>query len=232
MERTGEALELNSSETESIQQNDMTERTIAMKMHVRLTLIEDALGMMPGDEDILKTYLASKAPTPEKTAEEVTWCTQTEEEKRITVFPRMDDGQPMFWDYQIKGMLKDSCAALTRQGKAGSPEGTACAKIKAYKKVIDGDVFVFPRRIPIDLHGLKMDTCTRPLRADTPQGPRTSIAKSEAVPEGSTIEFYFDLAYPSLRGIGQWRNSGKGRFLWEELDNDGNVIGGNLHDET
>lgn len=42
-----------------------------MKMHVRLTLIEDALGMMPGDEDILKTYLASKAPTPEKTAEEV-----------------------------------------------------------------------------------------------------------------------------------------------------------------
>ena len=172
-----------------------------MKMHVRLTLIEDALGMMPGDEDILKTYLASKAPTPEKTAEEVAWCTQTEEEKRITVFPRTDDGRPMFWDYQIKGMLKDSCSALARQGKHGSPEGTACAKIKAYKKVIDGDIFVFPRRIPIDLHGLKMDTCTRPLRADTPQGPRTSIAKSEAVPEGSTLDFTFELAYPELRGM-------------------------------
>ena len=156
-----------------------------MKMHVRLTLIEDALGMMPGDEDILKTYLASKAPTPEKTAEEVAWCTQTEEEKRITVFPRTDNGRPMFWDYQIKGMLKDSCSALARQGKHGSPEGTACAKIKAYKKVIDGDIFVFPRRIPIDLHGLKMDTCTRPLRADTPQGPAPASPKARPCPRAA-----------------------------------------------
>ena len=211
-----------------------------MKMHVRLTLIEDALGMMPGDEDILRTYLASKAPTPEKTEEEVAWCAETEEEKRVTVFPRTDDGRPMFWDYQIKGMLKDSCSALARQGKHGSPDGVECAKIKAYKKVIDGDIFVFPRRIPIDMHGLRMDTCTRPLRADTPQGPRTSIAKSEAVPEGSTLDFTFELAYPDLRGmvveclnygrlrgLGQWRNSGKGRLVWDELDENGNVIGGN-----
>lgn len=30
-----------------------------------------------------------------------------------------------------------------------------------------------------------------------------------------------------FNGYGQWRNSGKGRFLWDELDKDGNVIGGN-----
>ena len=91
------------------------------------------------------------------------------------------------------------------------------------------------------MHGLKIDTCIRPLRADTPQGPRTSIAASETVPEGSTIDFVIELEYDELRdmvveclnygrlrGLGQWRNAGKGRYLWQELDDDGNVIGGNL----
>lgn len=27
------------------------------------------------------------------------------------------------------------------------------------------------------------------------------------------------LDYGKLRGIGQWRNSGKGRFEWEEIEN-------------
>jgi hypothetical protein len=35
------------------------------------------------------------------------------------------------------------------------------------------------------------------------------------------------LDYGELRGLGQWRNSGCGRILWELLDLDGNVIGGN-----
>ena len=118
-----------------------------MEMKVRLTLIEDALGMMPGDENTLKTYVASKAPTPEKAAEEVAFCAQDEEQERITVFPRTVDKRPMMLAHQIKGMLKDSCGALSRQGKHGNPKGAACAKIKAYKKVIDGDVFIFPEYI-------------------------------------------------------------------------------------
>ena len=28
------------------------------------------------------------------------------------------------------------------------------------------------------------------------------------------------LDYGVLRGIGQWRNSGKGRYLWEEIKED------------
>mgnify|MGYP007102740601 CR=1 FL=1 len=59
---------------------------------------------------------------------------------------------------------------------------------------------------------------------------RVSIAKSETVPEGSTIEFEIIcldpaledavvecLDYGALRGLSQWRNSGKGRFTWEKI---------------
>ena len=35
------------------------------------------------------------------------------------------------------------------------------------------------------------------------------------------------LDYGTMRGLGQWRNSGKGRFVWDLLDESGRVIGGN-----
>lgn len=56
------------------------------------------------------------------------------------------------------------------------------------------------------------------------------IAKSESVPAGATAEFEIECLDPKLedmvrecldygakRGFGQWRNSGKGRFEWEEI---------------
>lgn len=119
---------------------------------------------------------------------------------------------------------------LGKSGKAGYEGGKACAALKNYKQAIDGMIFVKPREIPYDLHGLKMDYCERPLRAQTPMGERVSIAKSETVPAGSTVEFEFVCLDPNLekmvrecldygvfRGLGQWRNSGKGRFEWEEI---------------
>ena len=130
----------------------------------------------------------------------------------------------------------DDCAVLVKREqcsaarKAGYPGGKACASIKAYKQAIDGLIFISPREIPYDLHGMKIDYCERPLRASTPQGERVSIAKSESVPAGSTAEFEIEcldpgleamvrecLDYGQLRGLGQWRNSGKGRYEWEEL---------------
>ena len=63
------------------------------------------------------------------------------------------------------------------------------------------------------------------------QGERVSLANSEEIPEGSTIEFEIKLLdkslygvvlewldYGELRGLGQWRNSGKGRFTYELLE--------------
>lgn len=199
-------------------------------MKVKITLLEEALGSSPSNEELLATYIASKAPTADLTEEEVYNIKQQQAEDRITVFPKQADGRPFIYDYQIKGMLKDCCKALASAGKAGYPGGSACAALKAYKKAIDGLIFVYPREIPYDLHGLRMGYCERPLRASTPQGERVSIAKSESVPAGSTAEFEIECLDPSLekmvreclnygtkRGLGQWRNSGKGRYTWEEV---------------
>lgn len=58
-----------------------------------------------------------------------------------------------------------------------------------------------------------------------------SLAKAETCPAGSTIEFEITcldknlenmvvecLNYGSMRGLGQWRNSGKGVFTWEKAE--------------
>lgn len=103
-------------------------------------------------------------------------------------------------------------------------------KLTAYKKVIDGLIFVQPRMIPIHVNG-EITECQRPLRAQTAQGERVSLANSEQIPAGSTCEFEIVLLddshekvvrewldYGVLRGIGQWRNSSKGRFEYEVLE--------------
>ena len=90
-------------------------------------------------------------------------------------------------------------------------------------------VFVEPRNIPILFDG-EMGECCRPLRAQTMQGERVSLALSEQIPAGATCEFTVILLcddhekavrewldYGRFSGIGQWRNSGKGRFRWEEI---------------
>lgn len=104
---------------------------------------------------------------------------------------------------------------------------TKSKALKAYKKVIDGLIFVSPRQIPIHLSG-EMGECQRPLRAQTLQGERVALANSETVPAGSWMECEITmlddkleetvkewLDYLKLRGLGQWRNSGKGRAAWE-----------------
>lgn len=199
-------------------------------MKVKITLNEEMLGMSPANADIYREYIASKSPDAATIDEEVASVgVDAVEEKGITVFPRTEDGTPFLWDYQIKGFFKDTCQMLSKAGKAGYEGGKACAALKAYKKAIDGLLFVSPRKIPVSLSG-EIGFCSRPLRAMTMQGERVSLAKSETCPAGSTIEFEITcldknlekmvvecLNYGSMRGLGQWRNSGKGVFDWEEV---------------
>ena len=206
-------------------------------LKVRLTLTEEALGMMPTSKEVHEEFIASKAPDAPSIEEEVEAIGVEEVvEKQKTVFPRLDDGTLFFWDYQLRGMVKDAIGMLRKV------TSTACSKVTSYKKAVDGLIFVKERKIPIHLGG-DIGDCQRPLRASGPQGDRVALANSETVPAGSWIEFTFEILQDSLekavrecldygirRGLAQWRNSGKGRYVWEELDDDGKVIGGNKAD--
>lgn len=194
------------------------------EIKVRITFIEEVLGTSSNNPEIHREYIASKAPDAAKISEEVEAIgVEDVVEKGMTVFPRTDDGKPFFWDYQIRGFFKDACSSLKKV------TGSESSKIKAYKKEIDGLIFVEPRVIPFNLSG-EIGECQRPLRASTAQGERIALSHSETVPAGSTVEFTILLLnashekavrewldYGRLRGIGQWRNSGKGKFTWEEI---------------
>lgn len=210
------------------------------KINVRLTFINEVLGTANSDPNIHAEYIASLAPDAPSKAEEVEAIGVDEAvEKSMTVFPRDKEGNPIFWDYQIRGFFKDACSALSRcKGYDGAKH--SCA-LKAFKKVIDGCIFVEPRQIKIDLKGKELGNCQRPLRAQTAQGDRVALANSETCPAGSSITFSVIclnddhekvvlewLDYAQFKCLGQWRNSGKGNAYYELLDDEGNVVGGNL----
>jgi len=196
---------------------------------VKITFIEELLGTKAADSEIHSKFIASKAPDAKSREEEIADHGVEEiTEKSMTVFMRDENGNPYIYDYQLKGYFKSCCGYLRRI------PGTESHKITAYKKVIDGLIFVMPRKIFLILpEGYsEKHICQRPLRGETAQGSRIALASSETVPEGTqmivdilyhkamkNVEKLLDewLDYGELHGTGQWRNSGKGRFVWEKL---------------
>lgn len=194
------------------------------EMKVRLTFTEEILGTASADPEIHATYIASNAPDAPSKKEEVEAIGVEEViEKSMTVFPRGNDGEPILWDYQIKGFFKNAAKAF---GYVGGK-----SKLTAYKTKIDNLVFVKERQIKLQIpEGGKIGSCQRPLRASTAQGERVALANSESCPAGTVIEFTIMtmvddlmkniiewLDYGQLNGIGQWHNSGKGRFEWTDI---------------
>lgn len=200
------------------------QETKAIRRYIKLTFIEPVLGTWPSNENVARDFIASKSPDAATIEEEIAAIgAENYSDKAMTVFPRVD-GKPVFYDYQIKGFFKDTCGGLRKVKDSSS------SKIKAYKKEIDKLIFPEPRTIPILFDG-EIKECQRPLRAQTAQGERVSLAMSEEIPAGATCEFtvvclcddHIDvvrdwLDYGRFSGIGQWRNSGKGRFRWEEIE--------------
>ncbi|MDD6566436.1 MAG: hypothetical protein PUF11_06600 [Parafannyhessea umbonata] len=205
-----------------------------LKLDVRLTLTEEALGTSSSSKELHKEYIASKAPDAKSTEEEVAALgVDAVDEKGRTVFPRMavgdDDDVPFVYDYQLKGFFKDAAKMMKKVS------GSECSKVRAYKQAIDGLIFIDQRKIPwMAEDGTPAHvgpTCERPLRASTPMGERVAISSSETVPAGSHLDFGIILldktllpmvkeclTYGRLRGLCQWRNSGKGTFTWEATD--------------
>lgn len=174
-------------------------------LKVKITFLEPVLGTWPSNQNVARDFIASKSPDAATIEDEVAALgADAVADKGMTVFPRNENGKKR---------------AVNESGK-----------LSAYKKVIDGLIFPQPRMIPIKVNG-KIGDCQRPLRAQTAQGERVSLANSEEIPAGSTCEFEILLMdeslenavlewldYGVLRGIGQWRNSGKGRFTFDIID--------------
>lgn len=209
------------------------------KIHIKIRFTDPVLGMSPSNPELYENYILSKKPNRGEAdgADELDSIGSDDSERgTVTVFPRMDDGTPCFFDYQIRGFFKDSCKLLAHvkgvdeTGKRSKKKAaTLSGALVAYQKVIDGNIFVSPRKIAIHTdQGITL--CQRPLRAMTAKGERISLACSEEIAAGAWAEFdvtlYNDedldvlaewMAYGRDHGMGQWRNSGRGRFEVEEF---------------
>lgn len=197
-------------------------------------LTEPMLGTVPANKQVYTDYIRDKeaekrVPVPEADAEAVT---QADEEvldlgaKGYTSFYQDKEGHPILMDYQIKGFLKEAGNIMKDVIEGSDAKGKVVEGFKALRSHIDNELFVFPRRIKI-ADKVDPEPLERPLRAMTQQGPRVALVKSDTVPEGTTFEFEIRvlkhskinegairlvLDYGAVKGFGQWRNGGYGRF--------------------
>lgn len=207
------------------------------ELQISIMLTNEMLGSQPANKQLFDDFVAANAPDAETRKEEIERMgAQEYADKTLTVFPRDEQGRPCMLDYQIKGLFKEACGMLCRADK------TRSKTLRAYKKEIDGLIFVTPRYIELELpEGAEVGRCQRPLRASTPQGDRVALANSETVPAGTRMGFKVVtlkdalvplivewLAYGEYHGNGQWRNSGKGTFKFEAKDGKGKVVASNM----
>lgn len=90
------------------------------KLHVKATFIEPVLGTWPANPNVAREFIASKSPDAATIEDEVAALgPDAVADKGMTVFPRDPDGNPIFYDYQIKGFFKDSSGYSSTAGSSG-----------------------------------------------------------------------------------------------------------------
>lgn len=186
---------------------------------VTLTFTEPLLGSTP-DTKAYEAYVAQKAIDNGKYVSDE-MQTLVDQPRGKTGFHR-DGSKPILYDYVLKGFFKDACTALRRI------DGTLSKSMSAHKTKIDSLVMIEPRRIELRLKKPTYDF-SRPLRAETAQGPRVTLVSSTTAPEGTEMTFTIRvlggvvnaqllaewLEYGQYSGLGQWRSGGWGRFVAE-----------------
>lgn len=189
-----------------------------------------------------KKSKAAKAAEAKAAAEEIKQSNEDAQD-----IPEMVEEQP-----KKRGRKKKTDTATTATAEDAAKK-FAAAGITAYKKTVDGNWFIKQTRIPllvpetyVDDYGIvhktydedgNLPTYTRPVRADTMQGPRVTLVCSEFVPAGTegymTIRLLnpadYDamletLDYKEYVGMLQWRGGGKGTMIWTPATPDGKPI--------
>jgi hypothetical protein len=214
---------------------------------VEIELEEKMLGTVPKNKEVYATYIAAKgkeilakeaakrkavphasgidsdgeggvdgeaAAAVATLVDEEVETVQDLEERAWTGFHKDQDGY-FLYDYAVKGFLCEAGRTLKESGLVKQIQD----KCKRY-------LFVKPRKIRLPVEG-KLDVLERPLRALTPLGPRTTVVRSDVIPEGTKIAFQLHLlkgggltkgiieeilSYGQYIGIGQWRTASWGRF--------------------
>src|SRR3990167_8801474 len=182
---------------------------------LKIKFVEPVLGTQP-QKDVATEFLAGQLENGIPEDEQATLPEMLE--KGTTAFHKLG-GKPIYYDYMVKGFLKEAGSVFN-----------GLRNVKNLRSKIDNLVFVLPRRIPLVLpEKAEITFLERPLRAMTAQGPRTSLARSEMLPEGTAFECRLEvyagpisepllrdlLSYGARKGLGQWRNGGYGRFEFE-----------------
>jgi hypothetical protein len=192
-----------------------------------ITTTEPILGSASGNPDIHREYIAARAKDAAKEQEETQAVAPTAEEiaeqveKSSTIFPRDKNGL-FLWDYQVRGFFKEAMLALIELGDV--PENLTKW---SYKRAVDSFLFVMPRRVYLFQEEAKLkslkngdfnnlptkfiwkkaeQTNERPLRAQTMQGERIALARSEQLPAGTQALFKVEVLAP---GMGKKTSQGK-----------------------
>lgn len=223
---------------------------------IEMTFVEPLLGSAPRNKEVYGDFIGKKQreaverETGEKEAENVA----DREERGWTGFlrePEVEGGprtRLFLYDYTVKGFLKEASAANRETGEYDIGGAVVI------KRKIGQHIWPEPRRIfllaPEDHpggpvakggcgHGAEGSRCSyvhveddvleRPLRAETAQGPRVTLARSDVARAGTRIAFDLRTLWPGglgekfLRacldrgvycGYGQWRTAGWGRFTY------------------